>query len=396
MLNSVGLQGPGLEAWLDRDLPALRGVGRACRRQHLGPHVADYARAAELVAVAAAVAGPARASWRSRSTSAAPTWRTARACSPTRPTRRRGSWRPPRAACRAGPSSAPTCPTWSRSPGRGRGRGRRADAGQHAARPGPRHRVGPARARRRRRRALGARRAPGRRARRVGVPGAFPEVPIVGVGGVIDRPRRRGAARGRCRRRPGRHRDLPGPPGALEGAPPAGALVRRPRHDGGRHPDTGAPAGDRRRHGRPDADSRDATAGTPYHRSTKEDGMADSFGDRVAAAVRAHRAAVRGHRPVGRAAGRVGADRRRDGAARLLSHVRRGVRRGGGGDQATGGLLRAARLGRHGGAGAPDRRGDGRRPDRDRRRQAGRHRLDRARPTPTRGSATPARWPPTR
>ncbi len=54
MLNSVGLQGPGLAAWLARDLPALRAAGARVVVSIWGRTVADYARAAELVAAAAA------------------------------------------------------------------------------------------------------------------------------------------------------------------------------------------------------------------------------------------------------------------------------------------------------------------------------------------------------
>ena len=38
MLNSVGLQGPGLAAWLAHDLPALHAAGRPRRREHLGSY----------------------------------------------------------------------------------------------------------------------------------------------------------------------------------------------------------------------------------------------------------------------------------------------------------------------------------------------------------------------
>ena len=36
MLNSVGLQGPGLAAWIDEDLPRLSAAGRPGGGQHLG------------------------------------------------------------------------------------------------------------------------------------------------------------------------------------------------------------------------------------------------------------------------------------------------------------------------------------------------------------------------
>ena len=109
MLNSVGLQGPGLAAWVADDLPALAASGARVVVSIWGRSVSDYERAAELVAAAASTArGP--ASWRSRSTSAVPTWRTGRACSPTRPRRRRGSWRPPRAACPRWAKLSPNVP----------------------------------------------------------------------------------------------------------------------------------------------------------------------------------------------------------------------------------------------------------------------------------------------
>jgi dihydroorotate dehydrogenase (NAD+) catalytic subunit len=56
MLNSVGLQGPGLAAWSSADLPALAASGARVVVSIWGRSVADYARAAELVAAAAASA----------------------------------------------------------------------------------------------------------------------------------------------------------------------------------------------------------------------------------------------------------------------------------------------------------------------------------------------------
>jgi dihydroorotate dehydrogenase (NAD+) catalytic subunit len=53
MLNSVGLQGPGLAAWVVDDLPALHHSGARVVVSIWGRSVADYAKAAELVAVAA-------------------------------------------------------------------------------------------------------------------------------------------------------------------------------------------------------------------------------------------------------------------------------------------------------------------------------------------------------
>ncbi len=57
MLNSVGLQGPGLPAWLERDLPSLHASGARVVVSIWGRTVAEYAAAAELVATAAA-SGP--------------------------------------------------------------------------------------------------------------------------------------------------------------------------------------------------------------------------------------------------------------------------------------------------------------------------------------------------
>ncbi len=53
MLNSVGLQGPGLAAWVTEDLPALQATGARVVVSIWGRSVSDYARAAELVADAA-------------------------------------------------------------------------------------------------------------------------------------------------------------------------------------------------------------------------------------------------------------------------------------------------------------------------------------------------------
>jgi dihydroorotate dehydrogenase (NAD+) catalytic subunit len=53
MLNSVGLQGPGLAAWTTDDLPALAASGARVVVSVWGRTVADYGRAAELVAAAA-------------------------------------------------------------------------------------------------------------------------------------------------------------------------------------------------------------------------------------------------------------------------------------------------------------------------------------------------------
>jgi dihydroorotate dehydrogenase (NAD+) catalytic subunit len=50
MLNSVGLQGPGLAAWSDQDLPALAGAGARVVLSIWGRSVSEFGRAAELAA----------------------------------------------------------------------------------------------------------------------------------------------------------------------------------------------------------------------------------------------------------------------------------------------------------------------------------------------------------
>ncbi len=53
MLNSVGLQGPGVAAWAERDLPQLADAGARVVVSIWGRSVPDYARAAEMVSHAA-------------------------------------------------------------------------------------------------------------------------------------------------------------------------------------------------------------------------------------------------------------------------------------------------------------------------------------------------------
>ncbi|HMK99678.1 MAG TPA: dihydroorotate dehydrogenase [Acidimicrobiales bacterium] len=55
MLNSVGLQGPGMAAWLETELPALADRGARVVVSLWGTRVEDYARAAAMVAGAPAV-----------------------------------------------------------------------------------------------------------------------------------------------------------------------------------------------------------------------------------------------------------------------------------------------------------------------------------------------------
>ena len=50
MLNSVGLQGPGVEAWLEHDLPPLLATGARVVASIWGRSVADYEKAATMLA----------------------------------------------------------------------------------------------------------------------------------------------------------------------------------------------------------------------------------------------------------------------------------------------------------------------------------------------------------
>ena len=52
MINSVGLQGPGVEAWLEHDLPPLLTAGARVVASIWGRTVAEYEAAAALLAYA--------------------------------------------------------------------------------------------------------------------------------------------------------------------------------------------------------------------------------------------------------------------------------------------------------------------------------------------------------
>lgn len=54
MLNSVGLQGPGVDAWLERDLPGLEAAGARVVASIWGTTVEEYAKAASMLATAPA------------------------------------------------------------------------------------------------------------------------------------------------------------------------------------------------------------------------------------------------------------------------------------------------------------------------------------------------------
>lgn len=56
MVNAVGLQGPGVEAWRAHDLPALRATGARVIASVWGHTVADFARVTEMLAGADVIA----------------------------------------------------------------------------------------------------------------------------------------------------------------------------------------------------------------------------------------------------------------------------------------------------------------------------------------------------
>ena len=119
MLNSVGLQNPGVEAWLADELPALVATGARVVASIWGTTVGGYEKAAAALAAAPLGGGGGRG----QPELPQPGGRPPHVRPPTRrpPGRRwRRSW-PRWAAGRRGPSSAPTSPTSSRSrrrPGR--------------------------------------------------------------------------------------------------------------------------------------------------------------------------------------------------------------------------------------------------------------------------------------
>ena len=185
MLNSVGLQGPGLAAWVTDDLPALGDAGPR-HRQHLGPF-------------GLGVRAGGRAGRRGRLHAGRLVHRRARG--QRQLPQRRGPFahvRPLGASHGAGPrghglrrAALGQAEPERAGPGRDRHRragrrGRRVDAREHAAGAGPRHRVGSARPRCRRRRPVRRSGAPGGGAAVWECRSAFPEVPIVGVGGVFS------------------------------------------------------------------------------------------------------------------------------------------------------------------------------------------------------------------
>ena len=138
MLNSVGLQGPGVERWLRRRAArAASRTGRHGRGQHLGPHGRRVRRAADAAGRRARPrSSPSRSTCRARTSTTGP----ARDVRPAtrRPPPRRSR---PSSACRpsaCGPSSRPTVADLVEVRRGARARRRRGGhAGQHRARAWP-------------------------------------------------------------------------------------------------------------------------------------------------------------------------------------------------------------------------------------------------------------------
>ncbi len=233
MLNSVGLQGPGLEAWLDRDLPALAAARAPVVVSIWGHSVADYGRAADLVADAS----------RTTSVGAAIIALEVNVSCPNVEDRSRmfahsasaTARRPRGLGLRAAPLGE-TQPQRARHRGdRGRSPRRRCrwpHAREHAVGPRPRHQNRSSRARSGRRWLVGPPRTPGGRPGGLGVPRRLPVGADRRCGRYLPWARCRRVPHGGRRRRPGGHRHLPGSAGAVEGAPSAGPLVQRTGHLG--------------------------------------------------------------------------------------------------------------------------------------------------------------------
>ena len=134
----------------------------------------------------------------------------------------------------------------------------------------------------------------------------------------------------------------------------------------------------------------------PYRRNTKEEEMADSFGDRVAAAVARTGPLCAGIDPSAALLTKWGLSDDADGLRSFCAACVEGF-------AGAVGVIKpqVAFFERHGSAGMAELErliadADGRRPHRHRRRQAGRHRLDRRGLRRRLARARPARWPPMR
>ena len=226
MLNSVGLQGPGVEAWVAHELPELVTAGRA--------------------SWPASGVGASRTTPERRPCSPAPPawwrWRSNVSC-PNLEDRSRMFAHSARAdGGRRGRFGGVRCAALGeaqperRGPGgyrrrRARCRCRGARPREHRARHGHRHaatdlppRLGP-----RRRRAVGPGHAPRRRARRARLSGRVPRRRCRGRRGSDTWCRRRGADARGGRRRRGRHGDISRSARSRSGARRCGAVVPLPR-----------------------------------------------------------------------------------------------------------------------------------------------------------------------
>ena len=181
MLNSVGLQGPGVEHWIEHGLPELRATRRARDRVAVGRTVDDFAGRGE------DARSRARTSSGSRSTSAARTSRTGardvRALDPRAPLRSCARCWTPSSGSRCSRSSRRTTRDRRRSRAPRSTPARRAHARQHVAR---------VRHRRENQRPVSARaaadcrvhRSSRSRSARCTTSRALPGDPIIGTGGV--------------------------------------------------------------------------------------------------------------------------------------------------------------------------------------------------------------------
>ena len=239
MINSVGLQGPGVEAWLEHDLPPLVAAGARVVVSIWGRSVAEYEAAAALLADAPAsvVAVEVNLSCPEHRGRTRPV-RARRAAD----RRRDGGHRRVRSSSvgQAQPERHRPRPDRRRRPaGRRRGRHARQHGPRHGHRPGDGRlpaRIGSTR-RRRVRPGHPPRRGP-RRARR---PRGAARPPDRRGGRHRPRRRRRRAAPRRRARGPGRHRHLRRSPGSEprpRGARAVGRAHRTPddRQQRGRRP----------------------------------------------------------------------------------------------------------------------------------------------------------------
>ena len=366
MLNSVGLQGPGVAAWLDEELPGLAAAGARVVASIWGRRVDDFAAAAAGLACAGATAGGGGLVAVEVNVS----------CPNVEDRSRMFAHSPAATAEAVDAAAACGLPRWAKlSPNVADLReiaGAALDAGAEA-------------------------------------------VTLVNtlLGLAIDPERRRPALGGRRRRavRPGRRTRWPSAPSrSAERPSPTPASSGSAASSGATTRSSCCSPGPTRYR------SARRRSATPGRRGRCSTGWSGGAARHRVAAVREliggaawvrrsgngwstrwpERPALRRHRPVGRAARGLGAARRRGRPRAFGARVRRGVRRRGPGRQAAGRVLRAARLGRSGRPGDPDRRRAAAGAARRRPTPSAATSTARPRRTPTPGSAGRAGWPPTR